>query len=75
MELSYAELFLLTWALVSSAYALFVREKLSKFVEVGTLALEACKCVIDDIADGKVTVKRVNDSKIEIVELKGENNV
>jgi hypothetical protein len=35
---------------------------------VGSAALEACKFVIDDIADGKVTVKRVGD-KIEVVNL------
>lgn len=68
MEISFAEAFLLAWSLVSSVYALLLRERLNKFVIIGSAALEACKFVIDDIADGKVTVKRVGD-KIEVVNL------
>lgn len=76
MELSYAELFLLAWALASSVYALLLRDRHIKFVEMGSMALEACKCVIDDIADGKVTVKRVGEGKIRVVELEtGEKHV
>lgn len=69
MELSYAELFLLAWSLASSVYALLLREKHRKFVFAGTIALEACKHMLDDVADQKVTLKRVGN-KIEIVELK-----
>jgi hypothetical protein len=74
MEISYAEAFLLAWALVSSVCALLLRERLNRFVMAGSVALEACKFMLDDIADGKVTVKRV-DGKIEVVNLiTGEEN-
>ena len=69
MELSYAELFLLAWALASSVYALLLRDRHIKFVEMGTMALEMCKCVIDDVADGKVTVKRVGDNTLKVVNI------
>jgi hypothetical protein len=68
MEISFAEAFLLAWSLMSSVYALLLRERLNRFVMAGSVALEACKFVIDDIADGKITVKRVGD-KIEVVNL------
>lgn len=74
MELSYAEMFLLAWALVSSVYAIALRERHRKFVFAGTIALSAIKEVIEDIADEKVTVKRIGD-KIEVVNLMtGEEN-
>lgn len=69
MELSYAELFLLAWSLASSVYALLLREKHRKFLFAGTIALEALKHTMEDVADGVITLKRVGE-KIEIVELK-----
>lgn len=69
MELSYAEMFLLAWALVSSVYAIALRERHRKFIIAGTIALGACKDVLDDVADQKVTLKRVGN-KIEVVEFK-----
>jgi hypothetical protein len=76
MELSYAELFLLAWALVSSVYALLLRDRHHKFVVAGTIALEACKDLLDDVADGKVTVKRVGDNTLKVVNIEtGEGGV
>jgi hypothetical protein len=69
MELSYAELFLLSWALASTVYAVVLREKHKKFVWAGTIALEALKELVEDVADGNVTLKRSND-KIKVVSLK-----
>lgn len=69
MELSYAELFLLTWSLASSVYALMLRERHRKFLWAGSIALDALKNMVEDVADEKVTLKRVN-GKIEVVELK-----
>jgi hypothetical protein len=48
-----------------------LRERHRKFVFAGTIALGAIKEVIEDIADEKVTVKRI-DGKIEVVNLTGE---
>ena len=74
MELSYAELFLLVWALASSSYALWLRERHRQFVRMGSIALEACKFVLDDVADGNVTVQR-EGGKIKVVSIKqGEEN-
>jgi len=69
MELSYAELFLLTWSLASSVYAIMLRERHRKFVFAGTIALSAIKEVIENVADEKVTLKRVGN-KIEVVKFK-----
>ena len=69
MELSYAELFLLTWSLASSVYAIMLRERHRKFIIAGSIALEACKGILDDVADKKVTLKRVGN-KIEVAEFK-----
>jgi hypothetical protein len=74
MELSYAELFLLSWSLASSVYALLLRERHRKFVWAGAIALDALKNMVEDVADQKITLKRAGD-KIEVVELKtGEEN-
>ena len=69
MELSYAELFLLSWSLASSVYAIMLHERHKKFLVAGAIALEACKHMLDEVADGNVTLKRVGE-KIEVVELK-----
>lgn len=74
MEISYGEAFLLAWSLASSVYALVLRERHRKFVWAGAIALDALNQLVKDVADSKVTLKRV-DGKIEIVELKtGEEN-
>lgn len=74
MELSYAELFLLAWSLASSVYAIMLRERHRKFVWAGSIALDALKHLVEDVADEKVTLKRIG-GKIEVVELKtGEEN-
>ena len=73
MELSYAELFLLAWSLASSVYAIMLRERHRKFVIAGTIALSTIKEVIEDVADEKVTVRRIG-GKIEVINLTGENH-
>jgi hypothetical protein len=35
----------------------------------GTVALEVCKDLLDDVADGKVTVKRVGDNTLKVVNI------
>lgn len=73
MELSYAELFLLVWSLASSVYAIMLRDRHRKVVIASGVALSAITEVLGDVADKKVTLKRVN-GKLEVVELTGEEN-
>lgn len=73
MELSYAELFLLAWSLASSVYAIMLRDRHRKVVIASGVALSAITEVLGDVADKKVTLKRVN-GKLEVVELTGEEN-
>lgn len=73
MELSYAELFLLAWSLASSVYAIMLRDRHRKVVIASGVALSAITEVLGDVADKKVTLKRVN-GKLEVVELTGEEH-